>query len=189
MDKVTRRTAIAVFGAGGGLLALGYLLGRSIGPTAPDAPTPTPVTPTDRPGGMGGGMMGSATRADMAAYMDMFLRHREISRTVEEIPGGVRTTTEARSPDLAAQLQAHVSSMYAHLEERAEVTCMSPTLPTLFRHTGDYRRQLTLTPRGVTVVETASDPDLVRVIRAHAHEITGFVRDGMAGMMDQMMGR
>jgi hypothetical protein len=178
MDRVTRRTAITVFGAGGGLLALGYLLGRSVGSTAPDTATPT----------AGGGMMGSATRADMAAYMDMFHRHREISRTVEEIPGGVRTTTEARSSDLAAQLQAHVSSMYAHLEERAEVSCMSPTLPTLFRHTGDYRRQLTLTPHGVTVVETAGDPDLTRVIRAHAHEITGFVRDGMPAMMDQMMG-
>jgi hypothetical protein len=189
MNRVTRRTAITVFGAGG-LLALGYFLGRSFGPTAPTAPTaPNAPTLTDRAGGMRGGMMGSATREDMNAYMDMFNRHREISRTVEEIPGGVRTITEARSPDLAAQLQAHVSSMYAHLEERAEVTCMSPTLPILFRHTSDYRRQLTLTPHGVTVVETASDPDVARVIRAHAHEISGFVRDGMAGMMNQMMGR
>jgi hypothetical protein len=184
MNRMTRRTAITVFGAGGGLLALGYLLGRAFGTSAPDAPAPT-----DRSAGAGGGMMGSADRADMATYMDMFHRHREISRTVEEIPGGVRTTTEAYSPDLAAQLQAHVSSMYAHLEDGAEVTCMSPTLPTLFRHTGDYRRQLALTPNGVTVAETASDPDLTRVIRAHAQEINGFVRDGMPSMMTQMMGR
>src|SRR5688572_13317030 len=104
MNRMTRRTALTVLGAGGGLLALGYFLGRAVGPTAPGT-----STPTDRPGGMGGGMMGSATRADMSTYMDMFHRHREISRTVEEIPGGVRTTTEARSPDLAAQLQEHVS--------------------------------------------------------------------------------
>jgi hypothetical protein len=156
MDRVTRRTAITVFGAGG-LLALGYLFGRSFGLTAPDMPTPT-----DR---SGGGMMGSATRADMSTYMDMFNRHGEISRTVEEIPGGVRTITEARSSDLAAQLQAHVSSMYTRLDEGAEVNCMSATLPALFRRTDDYRRELTLTPRGVTVVETASDPDLTRVIR------------------------
>ena len=31
----------------------------------------------------------------MQPYMDMFARHKEISRTVEEIPGGVRTTTES----------------------------------------------------------------------------------------------
>jgi hypothetical protein len=184
MNGMTRRTAITVLGAGGGLLALGYLLGRAFGSTDPDT-----ATPTHRPGGRGEGMMGSATRADMNTYMDMFNRHGEISRTVEEIPGGVRTITEARSPDLAAQLQAHVSSMYTRLDERAEVTCMSATLPTLSRRTDDYRRQLTLTPNGVSVVETAGDPDLTRVIRAHAQEITRFVRDGMPAMMDDMMGR
>ena len=40
----------------------------------------------------GGGMMG-ADPADMSLYMAMFHRHTEITRTVEEIPGGVRTTT------------------------------------------------------------------------------------------------
>jgi hypothetical protein len=55
---------------------------------------------------MGGGMMGGPM--DMSRYMQMFMCHREISRVVEEIPGGVRTTTESNSPDLAAQLQAHV---------------------------------------------------------------------------------
>jgi hypothetical protein len=29
-----------------------------------------------------------------------------------------------------------------------QVTCMSPTLPTLFRHATGYRHQLTLTPTG-----------------------------------------
>jgi hypothetical protein len=33
--------------------------------------------------------------ADMRTYMEMFSRHTEINRTVAEIPGGVRTTTES----------------------------------------------------------------------------------------------
>jgi hypothetical protein len=33
------------------------------------------------------------------------MRHNEIRRTVEEIPSGVRTTTESDSPDLAALLE------------------------------------------------------------------------------------
>ncbi len=53
---------------------------------------------------------------DMSRYMEMFNRHNEITRNVEEIPGGIRTTTESTSPDLVAQLQAHVSSMYSHLD-------------------------------------------------------------------------
>src|SRR6266700_2090762 len=56
--------------------------------------------------GMMSGMMG-VDSADMNRYMDLFNRHTEIRRTVEQIAGGVRTTTESDSPDLVAQLQAH----------------------------------------------------------------------------------
>jgi hypothetical protein len=135
----------------------------------------------------GGGMMG-ATPADMSLYTEMFNRHSEITRTVEEIPGVVRTTSQSTSPDLVAQLQAHVSSMYSHLDHRAEVMCMSGSLPTLFRHVNGYRRQLTLTPTGVIAEEAADDGALTRAIRAHAQEVTGFVRDGMPTMMRGMMG-
>jgi hypothetical protein len=120
--------------------------------------------------------------------MDMFNRHTEITRTVEEIPGGVRTTTQSNAPDLAAQLHAHVSSMYAHVDQGSEVMCMSQSLPTLFRNTGGYRRQLTLTPTGVIAEETSDDPALTDAIRAHASEVTGFVRDGMPATMQGMMG-
>ncbi|BBZ45244.1 hypothetical protein [Mycobacterium parmense] len=134
-----------------------------------------------------GGMMG-ASPADMSLYMDMFNRHTEITRTVEEIPGGVRTTTQSGSPDLAAQLHAHVSSMYSHLDQGTEVMCMSRSLPTLFRSAGGYRRQLTLTPTGVIAEETSADPAITDAIRAHAAEVTGFVQDGMPAMMRGMMG-
>lgn len=134
-----------------------------------------------------GGMMGSATGADMSAYVDLFARHTEIRRTVREIPGGVRTVTESDAPELVARLQAHVASMYDHLERGAEVRCMSQSLPTLFRHAGGYRRRLTTTPKGVVVTETSTDPRLTRAIREHAREVTGFVRDGMQAMMQGMM--
>ena len=137
---------------------------------------------------MGPGMMGNTSPVDMSRYMEMFNRHREITRSVEQIPGGVRTVTESTSPDLVAQLQAHVSSMYSHLDQRAEVTCMSQSLPTLFGHAGGYRRKLTLTPTGVIAEETADDPALTQAIRAHAQEVTGFVRKGMRAMMQGMMG-
>jgi hypothetical protein len=177
MARLTRRAALIGLGAGG-LLGLGYVL-RGVF----DAPTPATEVGSAREGGM----MGGTTRADMSAYMEMFSRHREISRVVEEIPGGVRTTTESRSPDLVARLQAHVSSMHAHLDQGAEVACMSQSLPTLFRRAGSYRRQLTFTPTGVIADETAEDPDLTLAIRAHAREVTGFVREGMPAMMNQMM--
>ncbi|OBG56716.1 MULTISPECIES: hypothetical protein [unclassified Mycobacterium] len=176
MANLTRRAALAAFGAlgAGGVLGLRYAR-RGIWPAG--------VRLTNCGGFMGAGHM------DMNRYMDMFMRHSEISRVVEDIPGGVRTTTESTSPDLTAQLQAHVSSMYAHLDQGTEVGCMSQTLPTLFRRAGGYRRQLTFTPGGVIAEETADDPALTDVIRAHAREVTGFVEQGMPAMMQQMMGR
>jgi len=169
---MTRRAALALLGTGGGLLGLGYIL-RSI---------------VDLPMSHAGPGFGGANGMDMSNYMNMFMRHRELRRSVEDIPGGARTTTESDSPDLVAELQAHVSSMYANLDQGAEVTCMSSSLPTLFRRAPDYQRQLTLIPTGVVVVETSADPNLTHTIREHAREVTGFVNEGMPAMMGPMMG-
>ncbi len=130
-----------------------------------------------------------AGHMDMSRYMEMFMRHSEISHVVEDTPGGVRTTTESNAPDLTAQLQTHVSSMYAHLDQGTEVACMSQSLPTLFHHASGYRRQRTFTPTGVIAEETAED-------RSHPHRrhpctCAGGHRvraGGMPAMMQQMMG-
>ncbi|MHB8588064.1 MAG: hypothetical protein ACYDA0_04315 [Candidatus Dormibacteraceae bacterium] len=179
MAKITRRAAIGLLAAGGALIGLGaaggYFLRDALKSIAGD-------------GMMGTGMMGSATQADMSAYTSLFDRHTEIRRTVEAIDGGVRTTTESDAPDLVRLLQAHVSSMYTHLNQQAEVTCMSSSLPTLFRNSAGYRRELTLTAKGVVATETSSDPKLTNAIRAHSQEVSGFVRDGMPAMMQGMMG-
>ncbi len=174
MARFTRRTALAALGASA-VVGTGYALRGILGSSV------LRIRLTD------GGMLG-ASPADMGLYMDMFNRHREITRTVEEIPRGVVTTTQSNAPDLVAQLHAHVSSMYSHLDQGSEVMCMSQSLPTLFRNAGGYRRQLTHTPTGVIVEETSDDPALTDAIRAHAREVTGFVRDGMPAMMQGMMG-
>ena len=178
MAGFTRRAALATLGA----LGAGSVLGLQAVRRSVPAPGSTAVRLTDRCGFMG------SDSVDMSRYMEMFNRHREISRVVEEIPGGVRTTTQSNSPALAAQLQAHVSSMYSHLDQGTEVRCMSQSLPTLFRQANGYRRQFTFTATGVIAEETAEDPALTDAIRAHAREVTGFVQQGMPAMMQQMMG-
>lgn len=183
---ITRRTALAALGAlaAGSVLGFGFAV-RNLA-VRNGSTTRSPDVRLAH--GPGDGDQMRVGPADMRAYMDMFRRHNDINRVVEEIPGGVRTTTESNSPDLAAQLQAHVSSMYAHVAQGAEVMCMSQSLPTLFRNPTGYRRQLTLTPTGVIAEETADDPHLVQAIREHAQEVSGFVRDGMPAMMQSMMG-
>jgi hypothetical protein len=169
---MTRRGALRLMAVGGSLLGLAAAGCGGRG----------------TPNMMRDGMMGSASGADMSTYMELFARHSEIRRTVEKIPGGVRTITESDAPELAAQLQAHVASMFEHLDRRAEVTCMSRSLPTLFRNASGYQRRLTTTHKGLVVTETSADTRLVQAIREHAHEVTGFVREGMKAMMQGMMG-
>jgi hypothetical protein len=183
MTKLSRRAALAALGAGGGAVALGYVL-RGVF-ERPTTQLPLANGPGDG-GMMGGGMMG-VSPADMQTYMEMFNRHKQIDRMVEDIPGGVRTTTQSEAPDLVAKLQAHVSSMYSQLDQGAEVMCMSSSLPTLFRRANGFRRQLTFTPTGVIAEETADDPVLTDAIREHAREVTGFVEQGMPAMMQGMM--
>lgn len=166
---MTRRAALGAIAAGS-VLGVGYVLRALVRPSAPD------IRLTQGPGMM-----------DMRTYMDMFRRHNEIRRSVEEIPGGVRTVTESDAPDLVVRLQAHVSDMYAHVDAGAEVMCMSQSLPTLFRRAADYRRTLTLTPAGIVAEETSADPAVTTAIREHAREVSGFVHDGMPAMMGPMM--
>ena len=174
MVPLSRRELLRLVG-GGGLLAFGLAAGCG----------------GDRNSGMMGGMMGpemmGVSSGEMSSYMELFARHSELRRTVEDVRGGVRTTTQSDSPELVSQLQAHVASMYEHLNEGAEVSCMSDSLPTLFRNATSYERRLTMTAAGVLVLETASDPALVRAIREHAREVTGFVEKGMPAMMRSMM--
>lgn len=189
MEKMTRRAALALLGAGGGLVGVAYALRGALGAprSGSAAGLATDADPPMMGGPEGSPMMGAASTTDMSTYMDMFARHTEIRRRVENVPGGVRTTTESDAEDLVAQLQGHVATMYAHLDQGAEVTCMSASLPTLFRRAPDYQRHLTFTTTGVVAVETARDPAVTDAIRAHAREVTGFVTDGMPAMMAAMM--
>ena len=80
------------------------------------------------------------------------------------------------------------AGMYTHLDQGAKVSCMSSSLPTLFRNSRHYPRSLTNTAKGVAVVETSDDPRICDAIRSHAAEVTGFVDDGMPAMMAGMTG-
>ena len=110
MAKLTRRTALAALATGTGLLGVGYLLRNIID------------TPSGHANGPG---MRGVSGTDMSRYMNMFMRHGELRRSVVDIPGGIAPPPN-RTPDLVAELQAHVSSMYS---------------PSRTRHRGDLHER------------------------------------------------
>ncbi len=142
---------------------------------------------------MGGHDMGAMMSHDnmmgpMRTGMELFARHAEIRRSVTELPNGVRAVTESDDPQTAGLIQAHVSEMYQRLDQdRPFPYPMSRSVPAMFAHSANYRRKLEATAKGVAVTETADDPAMVTVIREHAREITGFVRECMPAMMRGMM--
>ncbi|WP_036488772.1 hypothetical protein [Myxosarcina sp. GI1] len=145
---------------------------------------------------MGGGMMNDrmmrdgmmgGNREDMQIVHRLFANHDQIRRTVEEIPGGVRTLTESDNPQITALIQAHVQSMHQRVDEGRWFAMMSRTLPTMFRNADRYQRQNKNTSKGISVTKTSDDPDLVAVLREHSREVSGFVEGGMPCMGGGMM--
>lgn len=84
MAKFTRRAALAALGASAAV-GVGYVVRLAAGP-------PFRIRLADC-----GGMMG-AGQADMRLYMDMFNRHTEITRTVEETPAASAPRPSQRLP-------------------------------------------------------------------------------------------
>ncbi|MDE2573637.1 MAG: hypothetical protein KGM44_14070 [bacterium] len=145
-------------------------------------------------GGMsGGGMMEMMAPANMhgpmRTGMELFERHALIRRTVTDLADGVHAVTESDDPKTAALIQGHLVEMYQRLDQNRPFPYpMSRSVPAMFANSSRYKRKLQMLPRGVAITETSDDSQMVAVIRAHAREISGFVREGMPAMMHGMMG-
>lgn len=134
--------------------------------------------------GMGPGMgPGGAHGPDMMGIHYLFAHRGEIQRTVTQIPGGVRTTTESDDPSVAAQLRVHVRAMYARLKEGRPINTRDPLFAALFRNADKIEARIDDTPKGLTVTETSSDPEVATLIRKHADVVGQFIANGMHEMM------
>lgn len=145
--------------------------------------------------GMGGGPMAGRMQHDEAFAADMRLVHEmlayneRIKRTVTNLPDGIRTVTESDDAQVAQSIVAHVASMEKRLGEGRVFNLFSPTLPVLFEKKDRIRTKVEATDKGVTVVQTSDDAEVVAALQAHALEVSELARDGMAAMMRGMRAR
>lgn len=132
-------------------------------------------------------MMSPENRGPMRTGMALFQVHAEVHRKVTFLPDGIHAVTISAVPHAAALLQAHVTQMYQRLAaDQPFPYPASRSVPVMFAHPTLYRRKLDYLQDGVAVTETSSDPEMIRVIHAHAREITRFVKEGMPAMMRGM---
>ncbi|MEE3504255.1 hypothetical protein [Acidiphilium acidophilum] len=147
----------------------------------------------------GGGMMGGGGMGDMMSHnnmmgpmklgMELFERHTEIQRATEYLPNGIIDATVSANPKTAGIIQAHVIEMYNRMAANRPFNyMMSPSASTMLQNADKYQRSYRLLPTGIEVTETSDDPEMVKVIYAHAKELDRFAKEGMPAMMRGMMG-
>jgi hypothetical protein len=135
-------------------------------------------------GGAGMGMgPGGGHGADMMGIHALFANRGQIHRTVTQIQGGVRTTTESDDPAVAGQLREHVQSMYARLKEGRPINARDPLFAAIFENADKIHVKIDNTPKGLTVTETSDDPEVATLIRRHAEVVGLFIENGMHEMM------
>lgn len=149
---------------------------------------------TAAPGqGPGMRMMGmrhdSTTMAEMAIVHELIRNHDRITRTVTNLPDGIRTVTESTDSSLAKQIRLHVVAMAARVANRDDpgLPMESSALRAIYRSGTDVRTTIDTTALGAVVVQTSTDSATVAALQQHAAEVTELVRRGMAAMHDAMM--
>jgi hypothetical protein len=143
--------------------------------------------------GMPGGMMGmrrdSATMTQMTVIHELILNHDRITRTVTNLPDGIRTVTESTDSATAKRIREHVVSMSRRVPASDDpgLPMESPALRAIYRNGAKITTVVDTTPKGIVVVQTSTDSATVMALQQHAAEVTALVRDGMEAMHRAMM--
>lgn len=163
-------------GAGGG----GRVERPAEGSNAPEQEKPTQADEHAEPGTGPGSGDDAQTRfqEDRELFHALLSRHTEIRRQVENLPDGVRTTTEADDPELVAKIRLHVARMKTRVEEPAPIHMRDPLFRELFRHADKIEMMVEEIEHGVRVVERSDDPYVAKLIQAHAAVVNRFVSEG-----------
>jgi hypothetical protein len=143
--------------------------------------------------GMGRGMMGmnhdSATMAQLQVIHELIVNHDRITRTVTNLPDGIRTVTESDDAQIAQTLKDHVASMGQRVDAGSDpgLPIESPALHAIFKNKDKIKTTIETTANGVVVVQTSTDPETVAALQQHASEVTNLVEGGMAALHTAMM--
>ncbi|MCV2894829.1 hypothetical protein [Lentibacter sp. XHP0401] len=132
-----------------------------------------------------------ATAEESEELAVMFNRFEEISRSVENLPNGIRTVTFGQDEELMGVVTSHVIGMIDRVDmgRDPEVIIQSPTLDILFERRASIVTEMDITEAGIVVIQTSDDPEVVEALHVHAGEVSAMVERGMAAVHDMMAAR
>ena len=132
-----------------------------------------------------------ATAEESGDLATMFQNFPKITRTVENLPNGIRTVTYSEDEEVMFVVVRHILGMINRVEEGRDpkVFIQSPTLDILFERRERIETQMEMTPEGMMVIQTSDDPDVVAALHKHAGEVSAMVDRGMQAVHEMMMER
>ena len=124
------------------------------------------------------------TETEVADLRTIFQQHIEIKCRVTNLPNGIFTFTASQNPAVRATIVSHVSMIVIRLTEgrNPEVIIQSPTLDALF----DVHEEIEITDTGIDVIQTSSNPEVVKLLQTHAAEVSYMSKRGMAAVHERM---
>jgi hypothetical protein len=145
--------------------------------------------------GMGMPRMGlrgdGRTMAQLEAIHTLLADHDRITRTVTNLPNGIRTVTESDDPATAELIKKHVSDMAKRVADGDDpgLPIESDNLHAIFRNSAKLHTSYEATAKGISLVQTSDDPATVAALQAHAQEVVDLVKGGMPALHEAMMKR
>lgn len=131
-----------------------------------------------QPPGKGPAGKDAVFAADRDTFHFLLENHKDIKRTVKVLKDGVESLTESDKPAVAKKIQEHVPAMYERLKTGKGVRYWDPLFAEAFKHGKKMKLVIENTEKGVKVVETSDDAEVVKVIQAHAEVVSKFVEKG-----------
>ena len=131
----------------------------------------------------------NATAEESAELAVMFRNFRTITRSVENLPNGIRTVTRSSDPAVMDVLVSHATGMIDRVARKDDpaVIIQSPTLDVFFMSGDRIVSEIEVTDEGLVVVQTSEDPVLVEALQVHAAEVSAMAERGMAAVHEMMM--
>lgn len=125
---------------------------------------------------------GDGQMKDMQTIHTLFEYNEKITRTVKLIKNGVETLTESDEPKVQTLIAEHALAMQKRLENKQPIRQWDPLFAELFKNADKIKLEISMTPKGVKVTETSSEPYVVKLIQSHAQGVSEFVLEGTSSM-------
>ncbi len=135
------------------------------------------------------GLRGENASAEESAEIALLFRNfNTITREVENLPNGIRTTTRSSDQAVMDALVNHSIGMIDRVSARDDpkIRIQSPTLDMFFLHGDEIQSVVDVTDDGLVVIQTSNNPKIVTALQTHAAEVTDMADRGMEAVHDMM---